>query len=63
MATIDFTQVSAPDPMKSEYFRVLGYRKGVRVMSKRMTFSEARRAAKADSSLTIHTERGLCPRG
>ena len=62
MTTIDFTKVSAHDPMKSEHFRVLGYRNGVRKMSKRLTFGEALKLARVDASLTIYSERGLCPR-
>jgi hypothetical protein len=61
MSTIDFTKVSKQDDLKSAHFRVLGYRNGVRKMSKRLTYSQARKAAWADSSLTIYSERFLCP--
>ena len=61
MATIDFTKVSAHDPLRHVY-RVLGRRNGVRKMNARdLTYTEARKLAKADPSLTIMTVRGMCP--
>ena len=61
MQTFDFTKVSAHDPLRHTY-RVLGYRNGVRRMNDRdLTYAQARKLAKADSSLIIMTLRGLCP--
>jgi len=61
MATVDFTKVSAHDPLRHMY-RVLGRRNGVRKMNDRdLTYAEARKLAKVDSSLTIMTLRGMCP--
>ena len=61
MATVDFTKVSAHDPLRHAY-RVVGYRNGVRKMNPvDLTYAQARRLAKEDSSLSIYTLRGLCP--
>ena len=61
MATIDFTQVKHHDPLRHVY-RVLGYRNGVRKMnSQDLTYTQARKLAKQDSTLSIYTLRGLCP--
>lgn len=61
MQTVDFTKVTAHDPMK-HMFRVVGYRNGVRCMNAvNLTFSEARGLAKRDKTLSIYSLRALCP--